>query len=55
MVYLEMLRTESKEPFENLDGLEYGEYDYTDRCSKVACDNAWFWKPVRGGGYYYFE
>ena len=50
-----MLRVQSKDPFEDLGDLGYGEYDYTDRCSKWACDNAWFWKPVRGGGYYDFD
>jgi len=48
MVYLEMLRTESKEPFEDLGDLEYGDYDYTDRIWKGASENAWFWKSVRG-------
>ena len=50
-----MRRLYGSEPFDDLGELEYGDYDYTDRIWKGACDNAWFWKPVGGGGYYGFE
>lgn len=36
--------------FSEVRGMEYGDYDYTDRNPKKSSENAWFWTSIVGRG-----